>query len=747
MVAPAAVVVWVVVATLCVVSSSVGETPTPPTRTRVPANADSQGTSAAEVRPASAVFTEVGSSTLPLYQRTDQPLLTGGAAVGDCDGDGWLDVYFPAYAEHFLFRNRGDGTFEDFTATSNLTALAQNDFFTGRGAAFGDIDNDGDLDLFVTGYAQARHWLFVNQGGCRFAEEAESRGVRVDSASLGRSVSFGDYDRDGYLDVFVAEVWSPSFAPPVPPPVSHLFRNRGAAAPGYFDDVTIAAGVALDHVPGTQPGIFPFTPRFTDFDRDGFPDLAVASDFGQSRLFWNNGDGTFTDGTHAAGVGTDEYGMGAVTADFDGDGWLDWFVTSIYLPGGERGTGNRLYRYAGGRRFEDRTDAAGVRDGMWGWGTVALDYDNDGDQDLAMTNGIAPGDADLYAEREFGAIDLSPFFTDPARFWENQGNGSFAEIAAHVGFFDSGVGQGLIAFDYDGDGDMDMLLVHDHGVFPLLFRNDGGNHGHWLQLALRGRHSNSFGIGSLVSIATEEGRVQVQEVSGSSTYFAQNGSGWIHFGLGSASAVDWIEVRWPSGIVQRVPDVRANQRLTIEEPESCANYEPEECRWDPTPTPTANSGEATPTPALSATPPPGASPTPTNGPGESPTSTPPDTPAPSPSPGTATPTELAPTPTPPPLTCAGDCNSDGVVNIDELVLMVRIALDLAELPRCMAGDRNRDGLVTIEEILQAVRSALWGCAETAARDEVRVAGGGVLGGGPKDSTHPRSSFRGRTDQS
>ncbi|MDZ7378829.1 MAG: CRTAC1 family protein [candidate division KSB1 bacterium] len=622
---------------------------------------------------ANVVFTEVSRQTLPVYQRETELLVTGGAAVGDCDGDGWPDIYLASQLEHALYRNRGDGTFEDLTEQSNLAFLAQQDFFNGRGAAFGDIDNDGDLDLYVTGYAQARHWLFINDGTCRFAEEAEQRGVRVDSVALGRSASFGDYNLDGYLDLFVTEVWAPTFAPRIEPPVSHLFRNRGAPAPGYFDDVTIAAGLRLDHVFGTQPGIFPFTPRFVDFDRDGLPDLAIASDFGQSRLYWNLGDGRFADGTASAGVGTDEYGMGAVTADFDGDGWLDWFVSSIYLGYGERGTGNRLYRYAGGRTFEDITDFAQVRNGMWGWGVAALDYDNDGDQDLALANGIFPGDAEQYAEREFGSIDLSPFFVDRARFWRNRGDGRFDEVAAEVGFFDRGAGQGLVAFDYDSDGDLDLLLTHDHAVPPLLFRNEGGNSKPWLQVALRGVESNRYGIGAFVTVVPASGKPQVQEVSASSTYFAQNGDAVLHFGLGDATRVDFLEIRWPSGTIQRWRQIDANQRITVVEPASCRVAEGNSCQDTPTPVVSTS----TPTPIATTTLP-----------------------------------SMTPTPTPraTPAACYGDCSQDGEVTIEEILLLVRIALEFAPAGDCQPGDADANGTVTIDEILAAVNNALFGCA-------------------------------------
>ncbi len=591
---------------------------------------------------------DVSADLLPLAARALPPQINGGAAIGDCDGDGWPDLYFPAYAEHILLRNENGQRFVDVTGQTGLAEATANLLFAGRGAAWGDVDNDGDLDLFVTGYANARHFLFINDGDCRFTEEAAQRGVAVDTLALGRSASFGDFDRDGYVDLFVTEMQSDLVNPGVPRPVSHLFRNRGARAPGFFEDVTESSGVPLDDVPGSQPGTFPFTPRFTDFDADGWPDLAVASDFFESRLFWNRRDGTFEDGTAAAGTTSVEYGMGAVSADFDGDGLLDWFVTSIFLPGHQKGTGNRLYRYAGGRRFVDITEAAGVRDGGWGWGAEALDFDNDGDLDLAMTNGTLASDADQYAELEFGPVDLSQFVNDPARFWVNQGGGVFSEQATQVGFQDFGVGNALVSFDFDRDGDLDLLLVHDHSVLPVLYRNDGGNRNSWMVLALRGHHSNSFGIGARVTLSAR-GKEQVREVSASSTLYGQNGNGWVHFGLSGAEVVDWVRIDWPSGIRQTVRDLPARQYSTIGEPASCEGLPEEDCVWIPPGTPT-------PTPA-----------------------------------------------------CAGDCNGDGEVTVDEIVWLVVLALSGGPQDDCARGDTNRDGAITVDEVIAAVNRALAGC--------------------------------------
>ena len=312
----------------------------------------------------------------------DAERMTGGAAAGDFDGDGAIDLIVTRLDGHdLLYRNRGDGRFDEVSAEVGLSDwnLASN------GALWGDIDNDGDLDLFITTVGDTRHYLFINQGG-EFTEEAMERGTAVETGDrrIGFSAAFGDYDRDGYLDLHVTE-WRPSQLVGEARAGVRLLRNRGADAPGYFEDVTESAGVAMEQVVSqTQQdltvGTFAFGSTFVDLDGDGWPELAVSSDFGTSRLFWNNGDGTFTDGTLDARVGTAQNAMGTTFGDYDADGDLDWFVTSVYSssrgsPGGdEEGTkdGNRLFRNDGDRRFSDVTDLAGVRNGSWGWGRRLL---------------------------------------------------------------------------------------------------------------------------------------------------------------------------------------------------------------------------------------------------------------------------------------------------------------------------------------------------------------------------------------
>ena len=485
--------------------------------------------------------------------------MTGGAAVGDIDSDGDLDLFVTRlYAHDLLFCNRlvetGVARFENCTRGSGLRDFV----LQSNGAGFVDVDNDGDLDLFVGTLAAAsdtandRNLLFINDGSGRFSEEAAQRGADAPSGTRRRifGLTFGDFDRDGWVDLYTTE-WAPRFGSN-----SRLLRNLGPDAPGHFEDVTDAAGVSLD-------GVHAFAPAFTDLDGDGWLDLAVAADFGGSRLFWNNRDGSFSDGTTAAKVATDENGMGSTFGDFDGDGDLDWFVTSIFDPdqtceieGCNWGySGNRLYRNEGGRVFSDATDEAGVRDGSWGWGAGFLDYDNDGDLDLAMTNGI-----------DFPTTVDDAFRTDPARLWENDGSGVMSEVAAERGLVDTRSGKGLLVFDYDQDGDLDLLMVNN-GAGPALFRNDGGNAKDWLRVRIAGAPGEAEGLGVRVTLrVSDESSAQLREI-GTGTHFLAQSERVAHFGLGDGSdPVYEVTVRWPDGRTRRLRQVDRNQTLVLPAP-------------------------------------------------------------------------------------------------------------------------------------------------------------------------------------
>jgi hypothetical protein len=494
--------------------------------------------------------------------------LTGGAAVGDVDGDGWDDLYVTRVdAPDLLYRNAGDGTFEDVTVAAGLDANLPT-----NGAFFADVDNDGDPDLYLTTVWDTRNYLYVNDGAGHFSEEALARGAAVATPfpHEGFSVTAIDYDRDGWTDIHTTEQRSPfGFCH------SRLLRNQGDTNPGHFVDETVAAGVDFCAIPDlpSSPGLPPeatyvraFSSSFADFDGDGWPDLAVAADWGTSRLFWNDRDGTFSDATVAAGVGTDDNGMGSAIGDWDGDGDFDWFVTAIHDPldtlaasGWNAGIeGNRLYRNEGGRRFVDATDVAGVRDGDWGWAALFFDYDNDADLDLAMTNG-----------QIFPAIPFEDAFNaDPTRLWRNDGSGVMEEISAIAGLADTQPGKGLLHFDYDRDGDLDLFLAVN-GAAPILYRNDGGNQNDWLRVRVSGAAGfNADAIGALVRVeAVAGGPVQVRQIGGTSHFLGQS-ERVAHFGLGDQTgAIHRVTVSWPGLGAAVYESVPANQTFVASAPQ------------------------------------------------------------------------------------------------------------------------------------------------------------------------------------
>jgi hypothetical protein len=474
-----------------------------------------------------------------------QPM-TGGAVAGDFDGDGLVDLFFTRLDRaDVLYRNTGDG-FVDVSAAAGFTQVLPT-----SGAAAGDIDNDGDLDLYVMGSETTRHYLYINDGAGHFSEQAVARGAAISSSGLnrrGQGVAFGDYDRDGYLDILTSD-----HSRPTATSGSRLLRNLGAADPGRFEDVTHAAGLDVYRQPLAVPDTaYRFVPMFSDVDRDGHTDILFAADSRTSQLFWNNGDGTFTDGTLPAGVGTDKSGMGTALGDYDRDGDLDWFITAIFdTPFLGVHPGNRLYRNNGNRTFTDVTTAAGVRNSGWGWGAAFFDYDNDGHLDLMATDGF-----------------ISGFTADPTILWRNNADGTFTDVSLASGVTDTGQGRGLLTLDYDSDGDLDVAIAN-YAAAPILYRNDGGNDANWLRVKTQGTVSNRDGIGAVVTVTpdlNDADEYLVWEISAGGSYLSQSET-VAHFGLGDfAGRVDLVTVQWPSGILQEFTNVAVNSLLIAEEP-------------------------------------------------------------------------------------------------------------------------------------------------------------------------------------
>lgn len=433
-----------------------------------------------------------------------------GAAVGDANGDGHQDLFVTRIdGPASLYQNDGAGHFTDVTAARGLTIDEPT-----AGAGFGDIDLDGDLDLFVSVIGGLQHYLFLNEGAT-FRDVAVARGAALTSALplLGSIVTFGDYDQDGDLDLYVGE-WRNRTIVHDGPPMARLLRNRGPAMPGFFEDVTIAAGVSMEDawMGVTGRGVYIYAVGMFDLDGDGNTDLAINGDFRTSRLFWGRGDGTFVDGTRAARVGTEMTAMGSTFTDIDDDGDLDWFVSSTFRTLGPD-WGNRLFRNDGARVFTDITTESGVLDSGWPWGSAFFDYDNDRDADLAVTNGWYQ----------------PPFFDDPSRLYRNEANGTFVDVAGFTGMSDSGQGRSMVVFDPDEDGDLDLFVAR-YGAPPHYYRNLRGTESAWLRVQVRDAVE---GLGARITIretATSTPRIVV---IGQSTQYLGQSERIAHFGLGT----------------------------------------------------------------------------------------------------------------------------------------------------------------------------------------------------------------------
>jgi enediyne biosynthesis protein E4 len=496
-----------------------------------------------------------------------------GVAIFDYDNDGWPDIFLvngtrreglpkgDAPSNH-LYRNNHDGTFTDVTARAGLTATGW-----GQGVCVGDYDNDGWQDLYVTYYGKNR--LYHNQKGV-FTEVAEKAGVAGSGKAWGSGCAFVDYDRDGKLDLIVANyvdfdlstapapgqratcLWKgvPVMCGPsgLPGAKNILYHNKGD---GSFEDVTTKA-----HIDRTD-GHYSLSVSTLDFDEDGWPDIYVACDSTPSILYRNNHDGTFTDVAVTAGAafnedGREQAGMGTSVADFNGDGHLDIFKTNF------SDDTSTLYRNNGDGTFTDATSAAGL--GLYtqylGWGTMFFDFDNDGWPDLILANG--------HVYPEVDSQHLGSSYKEPRILYHNNGDGTFSDISASSG---SGLttpasSRGLAVGDLWNDGRMSVVVSNMNAPASLLV-NQVRTPNHWIALRTVGTKSNRDGIGARITLKVGS-RMLVNEVRSGSSYIS-NSDMRVHFGLGTAAKVDWIEIRWPSGLIERFADLGVDAIHTVNE--------------------------------------------------------------------------------------------------------------------------------------------------------------------------------------
>ena len=464
--------------------------------------------------------------------------MIAGGTIADFNNDAWPDIYMlrGGLAPNVLLINNGDGTFTD-----QAPAWGMDHTHFSVGAAAGDFNNDGWIDLYVTSHGitdesqVGDHRLYRNNGDNTFTDIAEAAGVNktTDSLADGFGAAFGDYDLDGDLDLCVVGWYVNE------PNRNKLFRNNGDET---FTDVTSEAiDYDLDKVSG-------FSPRFVDTNGDRYPELLIAADFHTSQYFVNNTDGTFTRRTVEAGVGLDSNGMGAAAADFDNDGLIDWYVTSIHHPDLPHiYSGNMLYLNQGDDTFIEVSEERGVNDGAWGWGTDAIDFDHDGWLDIVEVNS------------EFGALP-----DEQEYLFINQGDAHFQEQALDAGFVLYCDARAVGTLDYDNDGDRDIAVFsYDDGLY--LFRNDlAGPGANWLEIALDTSLDHTLapnGFGTRVE-CTAAGVQRVRVLDAGANYLGGSEL-TIHFGLGAAPIVDTLDILWNNGRTTTLQNVDVNQTITI----------------------------------------------------------------------------------------------------------------------------------------------------------------------------------------
>lgn len=471
-------------------------------------------------------------------------IMSGGVSVADYDQDGWDDLFIShARGPGKLLRNQADGTF------SVVTSGVFSEFKTLQlGGLFIDVDDDGDSDLLLSEASKSDQFrrVLINDNGI-FKQSNNDFGLSFNRHAYSYTAS--DYDNDGDLDLYTAH-WG---VDKTEKDLGFLW-NKGNDK-RYSDVSDILPAQRISPVANLSTVDVAFSANMVDIDGDHDSDILLSGDFETSQVLVNNGS-RFVDITNS--VITDENGMGGAVGDYDNDGDLDWFVTSIHNPadtkayiGGE--SGNRLYQNDGTGSFTDQTDKAGVREGFWGWGTCFADFNNDGWLDLFHTNGMYDGHG--LSESIFSA-----FFNNPSRLFINNQDGTFSEKAMDYGIGHTGQGRGISCLDYDNDGDIDILIANNDGS-PTLYRNNDLDKNNFLTVRLSGEQQNIKAVGAKLWL-TSGGLTQYRQLQLGSNYLSNNPVE-AHFGLGKKSTIEELRIRWPDGSIQVMTSISINQRIRI----------------------------------------------------------------------------------------------------------------------------------------------------------------------------------------
>ena len=555
---PGRMLLWAGMAIACGMLSGCGgsggggnSTPSPPVTQTPPDPAFS------DVTAASGIDYKTGYVGFDLI---DPEIAPSAAAAGDYDDDGDIDLFIVRgdIGPNLLYRNDGDLVFVDVAMDAGIAYTAgREENYRHSAPAFADMDGDGDLDLFVGGTDDDPSMIFMNNGDGTFYDVTFGSGLDFATSSFSLSASFGDYDLDGDVDLAISH-WGTPRDYENPGDTEHLWRNDSDESDIVFTPVSIEAGLSPSIIAHDDPNVvegigldaqdWTFTPTFARIDGDLYPELLMVADFNHTQLFMNNRDGTFTNVTDPE-VLIDGNGMGSAVGDYDNDGDLDWFVSSILDRGDmedptKSRIGNRLYRNTQGV-FEDVSNQAGITDGGWGWGSCFLDFENDGDLDIYHTNGW----------------DEPDFQRDLSRAFVNLGDGTFEEQGIALGLEDREQGRGVICADFDNDGDVDIFLLHEKCT---LWRNNSEDN-NYLGIRLIGVPPNTQALGTRIILQAGD-VMQIREVTGGNNYVSQNPT-WQTFGLGQATSAD-LTIEWPDGNETVVHDVGHSQIVTYQHPDA-----------------------------------------------------------------------------------------------------------------------------------------------------------------------------------
>ena len=541
-----------------------------------------------------------------------------GVSVGDVDNDGFEDIYIcqPAGLPNRLYRNRGDGTFEDITQSSGVGVLENS-----ACALFADFDNDGLQDLIVV--RANGPLLFLNQGGGKFRQKLNAFHFANSPQGTFTGAAVADYDRDGWLDIYFCLYsyyqGTDQYRYPTPyydarnGPPNFIMRNQ---RDGTFRDVTTECGLNQNN------DRFSFCCAWTDFNGDGWPDLYVVNDFGRKNLYRNNGDGTFTDVAPQAGVEDTGAGMSVSWFDYDNDSAPDLYVADMWTAAGLRvstqdvfqrnaseeiralyrrhAMGNSLFRNAGNGSFPETTESTGVGIGRWSWSSDAWDFDHDGFQDLYVTNGMVSGpereDFNSFFWRQ--VVANSPPDARPSHdyeqgwnaineliradgtwsgyernvFYANNRNGAFSPVAGALELDFVEDGRAFALADFDHDGRLEVFVKNRNAPQVRLLKNVVNNLGPSIAFRLRGSKSNRDAIGATITLGTDTGR-QIRAIQAGSGFLSQH-SKEVFFGLGESKGPVHATIRWPSGLLQDLRDLPINHRVWVEEGSSPSRIEP-----------------------------------------------------------------------------------------------------------------------------------------------------------------------------